>query len=437
MSSPNTQPFERKPYVPAALSRIVMVQTHARKERLKLTELYRQHFLSVIHVVSNSNETLSTCRSLKAICKPYSRTWQDFQRPVIEIALALLTMLPAAPKNHWFDSYNRTGVEPRMSKYVEPQLAGARRGEWLDMLRHDPGPERLGSSTGMLVCHMDFWLDPHRFARHLSADRIWRLGLGLAGHKQTNIYIRVLSPELNVTRSADPSSSVVQTMHQSDTRPVVGGLAGLDGLSQKRGPVAPIISMSSTTSARLQDGWVWQHTLKGPHDVASFEVRGFFYESHCLAGEALEKDETYEWGFHAKREGLKANNHLPRMRSSWGAFQGTLCAGWTDLYHIPTHAFADFVELGQLYLGHRVFHEVAIPSALNILSNASRHEHEDVVSDCFGCCCCEVPKSSDVEKLLRYYKCGHRLNLADELQQEAFARKLRPREMAKGLDVAE
>ena len=398
----------------------MLVQTGVRGDRLELLERYRPHFLAMVYVVPFDEATLKRCDELNAACKVYKRTWQDFQRPAVEIALALLTLIPNAPKNRWYESYVRHGKEPSFSKYVEPQLPGAFM-PWIDRLKRNPGPERLAQCTGMLVSHMDFWIDPARFANGLHADRVWRLGRGLAGNAQTNLSIHVRARKLNVMQSTELGSGIVRTLKRGDVELIPRGLAGLEGLSQRKGAVAPVIQIGATTTATLRDGWVSQSLLHPGHSSESFEVRGFYFEAHCLDGTALEADETYEWGFHTKREGGRAHAHLATIRMAWGRYAGTLCAGWADLYHVPTTFLADFVQLGQLYLGHRVFHEVAIPTTLHILSNASSPAHEDVVSDCFGCCCCNAPRQVNATNLLTQYRCGHRLNLAVEEERAALA----------------
>ena len=49
---------------------------------------------------------------------------------------------------------------------------------------------------------------------------------------------------------------------------------------------------------------------------------------------------------------------------------------------------------------------------MNILSNGSDSGLEEVLSGCFGCCCCDFEK--DVDELLQQYSCGHRVNYRNE-----------------------
>ena len=56
---------------------------------------------------------------------------------------------------------------------------------------------------------------------------------------------------------------------------------------------------------------------------------------------------------------------------------------------------------------------------LHILSNGSSAALEDVISGCFGCCCCSTAPAVHPAALIQQYHCGHRLNLADERARDA------------------
>jgi hypothetical protein len=86
---------------------------------------------------------------------------------------------------------------------------------------------------------------------------------------------------------------------------------------------------------------------------------------------------------------------------------------------------ADFLQLSRLFLAHSVFLEAAVPTILHLLTNGSQPHHVDVVSKCFGCCCCNAPDwPGAADALLARYACGHRLNLAAPDQLHALTRML-------------
>jgi hypothetical protein len=62
---------------------------------------------------------------------------------------------------------------------------------------------------------------------------------------------------------------------------------------------------------------------------------------------------------------------------------------------------------------------VAVATILHILSNGSSPLLEEVLSGCFGCCCCTSSASLNPAELIAQYPCGHRLNLADRRATEA------------------
>jgi len=88
---------------------------------------------------------------------------------------------------------------------------------------------------------------------------------------------------------------------------------------------------------------------------------------------------------------------------------GTVCAGWSDLYYVPMRLAAAFGDLMHLYFWQRVFHEVAVPSILHILSGGSREE--EVLDGCFGCCCCDLEPAIDPALVLGKQECAHRVDL--------------------------
>ena len=88
-----------------------------------------------------------------------------------------------------------------------------------------------------------------------------------------------------------------------------------------------------------------------------------------------------------------------------------MCVGWSDLYHVPIHLAADFGELMRLFTANRVFHEVAVPSILHVISDGGRAEQ--VVDSCFGCCCCDLDRALEPKAVLRAHACAHRIEMRD------------------------
>ncbi|KID96988.1 UDP-galactose transporter, partial [Metarhizium majus ARSEF 297] len=102
------------------------------------------------------------------------------------------------------------------------------------------------------------------------------------------------------------------------------------------------------------------------------------------------------------------------------------CLGWSDIYYIPRRFFGDFIRLSEVFSNPEfdVFHEVAIPTIVNIIDNSLRESpHIPVVnhiSDCWGDCCSSNPSVDDVLR----YPCGHRLDYLNKPVTEAFYAKL-------------
>ena len=65
-----------------------------------------------------------------------------------------------------------------------------------------------------------------------------------------------------------------------------------------------------------------------------------------------------------------------------------------------------------------------MPTVLQFLTN-SDPAHEEVISHCFGCCCCHPDTDVDPVKLLSRFECGHRIDLRDDRAREALAGMLR------------
>jgi hypothetical protein len=71
----------------------------------------------------------------------------------------------------------------------------------------------------------------------------------------------------------------------------------------------------------------------------------------------------------------------------------------------------------RLYTASRIFHEVAVPSILHVLSEGGRAEQ--VIDSCFGCCCCDLDRTLEPRAVLRAHACAHRIEMRDGRVREA------------------
>ena len=75
-----------------SLRDIILVQEHARADRLAVVALYNRSFLSVVHVVEPQREPgcMERCRAAGALCKAYIKpsykAVPDFNRPAAEVS---------------------------------------------------------------------------------------------------------------------------------------------------------------------------------------------------------------------------------------------------------------------------------------------------------------------------------------------------------------
>lgn len=87
---------------------------------------------------------------------------------------------------------------------------------------------------------------------------------------------------------------------------------------------------------------------------------------------------------------------------------------WSDIYYVPRRFFRAFIELSHVFHAVGSFHEVAIPTILNIIDLTYRlTPHHTVITrmnDCWGHCCASGATSNDVQTK----RCGHRLDLTNE-----------------------
>ena len=60
---------------------------------------------------------------------------------------------------------------------------------------------------------------------------------------------------------------------------------------------------------------------------------------------------------------------------------------WSDIYYIPRRYFTEFIELSNVFLAVPVFHEVAIPTILNIIDKTHERRPSKSIITRIGDCC--------------------------------------------------
>ncbi len=85
---------------------------------------------------------------------------------------------------------------------------------------------------------------------------------------------------------------------------------------------------------------------------------------------------------------------------------------WSDIYYIPRQFFQDFTDLANIFYAFDSFHEVAVPTMVNIIDWTHRltpfHSVIARIGNCWGGCCAGGAKPLDIKQ----NRCGHRIDLA-------------------------
>ncbi|KAJ0162632.1 hypothetical protein CTA2_4249 [Colletotrichum tanaceti] len=133
------------------------------------------------------------------------------------------------------------------------------------------------------------------------------------------------------------------------------------------------------------------------------------------------------WGWYHKwnEKAVTVNREITRMNRGYRVDEDEFCVGWSDIFYIPRRFFADFIFLSYVYGCADLFHEVAIPTMLNIIDRSRRSEAAkfqsviDRIGDCWGGCCDDSATAHDV----KWTRCGHRLSyLNQELVDAHYSR---------------
>ena len=85
---------------------------------------------------------------------------------------------------------------------------------------------------------------------------------------------------------------------------------------------------------------------------------------------------------------------------------------------MPRCFFQDFIDLSNVFYEVQNFHEVAIPTMVNIIDLTRRetsfHSIITRLNDCWGDCCASGSKPENIKQK----RCGHRMDLArDDIRQ--------------------
>ncbi|EQL03355.1 UDP-galactose transporter [Ophiocordyceps sinensis CO18] len=133
---------------------------------------------------------------------------------------------------------------------------------------------------------------------------------------------------------------------------------------------------------------------------------------------------AYDWGgWHSfdrqDRRAVQAVQAVLAMDLGYRVKPDEFCVGWSDIYYVPRRLFADFIVLAETFAAFEVFHEVAIPTFVNIIAQ-TRPSALAFIDDCWGSCCASNPTIEDVTTT----RCGHRLDYLNENVTGVFYDKL-------------
>ncbi|OBR15184.1 Nucleotide-sugar transporter [Colletotrichum higginsianum IMI 349063] len=124
----------------------------------------------------------------------------------------------------------------------------------------------------------------------------------------------------------------------------------------------------------------------------------------------------WRWSHKWNERAVTANGEILRMGRGYTVDEDEFCVGWSDIFYVPRRFFADFIFLSYVYGCADLFHEVAIPTMLNVIDRSRRSEGArfqsviDRIGDCWGGCCDDSATAHDV----RWTRCGHRLSYLNQ-----------------------
>jgi len=135
----------------------------------------------------------------------------------------------------------------------------------------------------------------------------------------------------------------------------------------------------------------------------------------CLTGMAeIVNDRTWHWQGGRNNDSWHA---IDRLHHAYG-YDPTVCVGWADAFYVPRSAWGMFANVSH-ELGP-IFHEVAIPTILQIL-----HRHHGVPLQldgrCWGGCCGGCRTTATILN----HPCGHRMDLTQQAVRDTLASMLK------------
>ena len=156
---------------------ILLVLVASRNDRLPTTELYRRHFLGVVHLMSGKESCPSRAKTGFLCLHVHSQPHYIYHDTVARVCVALARARAASREAHRTEAQGRR-LTSRLTSRASPEWLRASP-SWVRTLRGSVGDGRLRLATGVLVAHMDFWLRPPSFGSGLRRDLPWRLPRGL------------------------------------------------------------------------------------------------------------------------------------------------------------------------------------------------------------------------------------------------------------------
>ena len=84
-----------------------------------------------------------------------------------------------------------------------------------------------------------------------------------------------------------------------------------------------------------------------------------------------------------------------------------VCYGCSDLFYIPRSLWSDYEFLAGIFKAHKVFHEFAVPTIIDILLQKYPQVGLDTIADCWGGA---VIVANTTDEIINY-RCGHQLPL--------------------------
>lgn len=112
----------------------------------------------------------------------------------------------------------------------------------------------------------------------------------------------------------------------------------------------------------------------------------------------------------APQRALVASCRAPPVDGAWRS-----CFWWADAYAVPTARLATFADAAAAFDAHRVVHEIAVPTILEVLAALDGQSASARFLSCAGWCCGSIPLASlptaRRQEELDALDCGHRLPL--------------------------